>query len=289
MVYYTGRGKSKVRVARRFGESLVEKIKLVASDVDGTLLTGSDPNKVSDAEIDAIRELISRDVRFVVASGRQHYNLRRLLAPVADDILYLCEDGSLLMDGNDVLWQSAMRRDDALEVCHAVMEYPGAYLMVNSARTNYCLTDSTWYVDYLQNVVKTMTTPVERPEDIGTDILKIAFYMEAEGMSAALEHFKLLFSDRFNVVPSGATWIDFTSLGTDKGSALSRLGGIVGVDVADMAAFGDNLNDEQMLDVVGHPFLMESGNAELRGLNGRLRLCRSVHGKLAELMDEGLL
>ena len=267
----------------------MEKIKLVASDVDGTLLTGPDPNKVDDGEIDAIRELLRRGVRFVVASGRQHYNLRRLLAPVADDILYLCEDGSLLIDGNDVLWQSAMDRDDALEVCHAVMEYPGAYLMVNSARTNYCLTESAWYVGYLQNVVKTMTKPVERPEDIETDILKIAFYIEAEELPAALEHFRCLFGSRFNVVPSGARWIDFTPLGTDKGSALSRLSGILGIDMADVAAFGDNLNDEQMLDAVGHPFLMESGARELRGLNDRLQLCESVHGKLAELMGAGLL
>ena len=60
-------------------------IKLVVSDVDGTLV----PDGTFDINpeiYDVIRELKNRGITFVAGSGRQYASLRRLFAPVADDI-----------------------------------------------------------------------------------------------------------------------------------------------------------------------------------------------------------
>ena len=58
-------------------------IKLVATDIDGTLIRES--SSVLPEEIfDLIRELRKRDIYFAAASGRQYMGLKRLFAPVAD-------------------------------------------------------------------------------------------------------------------------------------------------------------------------------------------------------------
>ena len=68
-------------------------IKLVATDIDGTLIRES--SSVLPEEIcDLIRELRKRDIYFAAASGRQYMGLKRLFAPVADQMLFISENGS---------------------------------------------------------------------------------------------------------------------------------------------------------------------------------------------------
>ena len=73
-------------------------IKLVATDIDGTLIRES--SSVLPEEIfDLIRELRKRDIYFAAASGRQYMGLKRLFAPVADQMLFISandEDGTKL-------------------------------------------------------------------------------------------------------------------------------------------------------------------------------------------------
>ena len=69
--------------------------KLIASDIDGTLLPRGEidiPARV----FPLLRRLTERGVLFCPASGRQYHSLRRLFAPVADEMYYLCENGSIL-------------------------------------------------------------------------------------------------------------------------------------------------------------------------------------------------
>ena len=68
-------------------------IKMVCSDLDGTLLQYG--KKLIEGEIfDEIRALHDRGILFCPASGRQYTSLRKLFAPVADDCIYLCENGA---------------------------------------------------------------------------------------------------------------------------------------------------------------------------------------------------
>ena len=52
-------------------------IKLIASDLDGTLLYGRD-NTVSEEMFDLIREMKQKGIIFAAASGRQYHNLKKL-------------------------------------------------------------------------------------------------------------------------------------------------------------------------------------------------------------------
>ena len=58
--------------------------------------------KLIEGEIfDEIRALHDRGILFCPASGRQYTSLRKLFAPVADDCIYLCENGAVVY-----AWQS---------------------------------------------------------------------------------------------------------------------------------------------------------------------------------------
>lgn len=65
----------------------LEGIKLIACDLDGTLLHPGEHEPRSEA-FELIDELHRRGIVFMPASGRQYASLRYLFAPVADELAY---------------------------------------------------------------------------------------------------------------------------------------------------------------------------------------------------------
>jgi hydroxymethylpyrimidine pyrophosphatase-like HAD family hydrolase len=64
------------------------------------------------------------------------------------------------------------------------------------------------------------------------------------------------------VAISGITWIDFMPAGISKAAGLSAVCKCLGISPADCLAIGDNDNDVEMFDLVGHSIAMESGSVK---------------------------
>ena len=71
-------------------------IKLIACDMDGTLLT-SDKRLPPDL-FDVLARLRRQGVAFAVASGRQYGSLRRDFEALVPHMIFICENGALIMD-----------------------------------------------------------------------------------------------------------------------------------------------------------------------------------------------
>ena len=71
-------------------------IKLIASDLDGTLLLNH-AQSLNPGTAELIHELTKQGRIFAAASGRQYPNLYRLFHGVEDEIAYICENGALVM------------------------------------------------------------------------------------------------------------------------------------------------------------------------------------------------
>lgn len=258
-------------------------IALVASDLDGTLLTDGILAPRPEA-LERIRDLSARGVRCFAASGRQPASLRRMFEPVADQMGYVCENGALVIIGGKPVVIREIDRALALRVAHMVDDYPGASLLVSGVERCYIKEGNPALYHNLRYEVKNDVSLYREPEDVAEPIIKLAFHIDNEHRDAASAHFARLLKGDFAVVTSGTTWIDFLPHGVNKGTALAAVGDYLGIDPADMAAFGDNENDREMLDLVGHPYLMETCNPTMRGLNDRIRYVESVEGELRRLL-----
>ena len=108
-------------------------IKLIASDIDGTLV--KDGTLVIDPEyMDVIGKLIDKRIIFVACSGRQYRSERKLFAPIADRLLYISDGGTVVRTPKEVLkvdmmsdelWKgmSAMVRD-SMPACDYFVSTP---------------------------------------------------------------------------------------------------------------------------------------------------------------------
>ena len=83
-------------------------IHLIAADMDGTLLDSR--KRLPKGLFSMLRQLREKDVRFVVASGRQYYNLEAQFEEVADQVTFLSENGTMVFDqGSRSFWRRCQR------------------------------------------------------------------------------------------------------------------------------------------------------------------------------------
>ena len=76
-------------------------IKLIAADMDGTLL--SSRKQLPKGFFPLVRTLKKIGVRFAPASGRQYYNLYEQFGEIADELMYISENGGMVCDGREIV------------------------------------------------------------------------------------------------------------------------------------------------------------------------------------------
>lgn len=230
-------------------------IKLIASDLDGTLLLNG-AQRLNPEVFDLITALKEHGILFTAASGRQYTNLRRLFAPVKDDIAYVAENGSLCIYKGKTLSKGMIGRELGLRIIDAVHSYGRCECIVSGERVCYTDSRDTRFKEHMLHVVgNDMEFVSDLKEDVHEPFLKLAL-CDFQGTRKTEEHFKALFSDEIKIVTSGNIWVDFITPGANKGNALQVLLDHLHIDPKDCAAFGDQCNDEEMLQLAGVSYAM---------------------------------
>ena len=132
----------------------------------------------------------------------------------------------------------------------------------------------------LEREVGSRITPVDTPEEIGEDIVKISAYCP-NGTDEPAQALGPKWSE-WNMAVAGPIWLDFGV--ADKGTGIRGLCRALGIGLEEVAAFGDNWNDVAMLQAVGRPYLMSSAHPELRSRFPRQ--CADVCAVLEEILEE---
>ena len=163
-------------------------IKMVCSDLDGTLLQYG--KKLIEGEIfDEIRALNDRGILFCPASGRQYTSLRKLFAPVADDCIYLCENGAVVYRGGKVIAKTPMPRALAEEIAWDFWNNTEdlGEVMLSGENMSYLMERGHGVVDrikFIGNNYTVITDPAQIPEDI----VKVSVYL-VDGVEPFVERF----------------------------------------------------------------------------------------------------
>lgn len=236
-------------------------VKLIACDIDGTLLRGSQ-TKVSPTVLDQAQRLMNKGIRFCPASGRQYTSLRRLFEPIADRMYSLCENGAAIFGpGGKLLQTVPMDRELALTVCREILAQEGCEVLISGANTSYLCPKQRDIVDHVRYFVGNNVAVLHTPEETPEDILKVSAYCR-QGAKPVEPILAPKWQGVFQTAVAGEKWLDFTL--ADKGTGIIRLCGTLGIAPGEIMAFGDNYNDLPMLELVGYPYIMENAAEDLR-------------------------
>ncbi len=258
-------------------------IKFIASDLDGTLLD-SDRNLPEEIFplIDALSE---RGILFAPASGRQYANLKKLFAPVADKVVFVCENGALVKYRGETLHLHPIKDLYLKDALREIRALPHLFPMFCGADCAYIENDDQPFYRYSMHSY----TNCEKVDDLETvigreDILKIAVYDEI----AAAENCIKVLPQRLpglRTIISGYDWCDVSAPEANKGEAMRVVRKAFRLKREECAAFGDHMNDYEMLVECGRPFVTENAYPPLKKLVGRTVPANTERGVITKIKE----
>lgn len=240
-------------------------IKLIATDIDGTLVEDGTAN-INPEIFEVIQELKEKDILFVAASGRQYPSIRRLFQPIHNDMIFIAENGAYVKCRGYEMYKSQMDRQLVEELIYEgrTLEEQKIYLCVS---TPYCLYIESKDEDFINLLIHGFQNNVKRVDDIlkeDLDIIKISLF-KADGIREIAEE-KLIpkWNERLKVLVAGKEWLDFMDLEVDKGNALKTIQETLSIQKEETMAFGDNFNDIGMLKSAGESYAVKTAREEVK-------------------------
>ncbi len=257
---------------------------LIVTDLDNTLLNAE--HDLDELTIETFQALAARGHHLALASGRHFHDIaafrRRLGAPA----YILSTNGAHLYAPDDSLiaeqWMPA-------ELVRALIELPrDADIRLN------LYTGDEWLIDapasgllalHAHTGFSYQVADLEAHD--GRGVGKVLCIGDPEAL-AALER---LISDRLgtrlHVTYSMADSLEIMAEGVNKGATLERLLARLEIPAERCLAFGDNLNDAEMLALAGHGFIMENAHPDLpRRIPGAARIGHHHPSGVAQRLRE---
>lgn len=260
-------------------------IKLIASDMDGTLLNSD--HKIPKENIELIKFAQKNGIQFVVATGRAYYEA----LPALNNENIKCDvisfNGGIIYDKNgNIINITPMKLKDLYYTIEILKSLEISYQLYtkNTIYTNSIETDITAYIDLIRANGEEPNEQHLRQEArnrlaLGhiTEVDNIELYLNQEnnpaikviGISNDLEKLKhatelLSGNDNISVTSSGANNVEIMDRKATKGEALKIVAEIHDINLKNAIAIGDNLNDQAMLDIVEYSIAMKNGNKKLK-------------------------
>lgn len=238
-------------------------IQLIAADLDGTLL---DSNKQLSPDLfPLIRQLRGNGIRFAAASGRQYDNLRALFSDIAEEISFISENGAAVYDRSTCLFADGIPAEYFISPIHAIRTLPGVnvVLCTHAGAFIECSTDAVFVKNARMYYEKLSIVPDLIAVLQHTSAFKLAVFEQAHAETGCFPVLRA-YDDHFAVVLSGADWVDLMNPETNKGTGLQHLAAHLHIPLCDTMAFGDYLNDTELLHMAGCSFVMENGHPALK-------------------------
>jgi Cof subfamily protein (haloacid dehalogenase superfamily) len=263
-------------------------IKLVAIDLDGTLLNSS--KQVSDQTIEALHGLPETGVRVVIASARPPRSVRNIYQKLGLDTLTINYNGALIWD-----------EPNRCAIFHQPMGCELVRRMIERVRDLYeevlvtCEIMDRWYTDRVDQTYTTETGRLFKPDVIAPvdqfciePITKLLFLHEPATISRIEPILIDEFADHVTVLRTDEQLIQIMDKRVSKARSLQRVARHYGVADNEIMAIGDAPNDVGMLQIAGVAVAMDNAHPVVKKVAHWIAPSNDDHGVHAALVRYGL-
>lgn len=235
-------------------------IQLLAIDLDGT--TVRHDIDISPRVLNAVQAAMEKDVRIVIATGRNVPSTRPFVQRFGVNGPAICHQGGLIYDfaSETTLHKITLSRELACDLAALEHAHPTWKAVMYQDQRVY-VSDAAYFRN-LDSLVG--FAPIEAHDLCGVlngkDADKILFSMTPAETPAAMQLVTNFVNGRANVVQSHAMFVEINPIGADKGSALKMLSADLGIAQEHVMAIGDQGNDATMVAWAGIGVAMGNGN-----------------------------
>lgn len=237
-------------------------IQLIMSDMDGTLL---DEKGNLPEGFDAVAaRLKEKNILFAPASGRQYYALLRQFEAYRDDFLFVAENGTYVVHRGKELFSIPLGSDAVGEIVEVGAGIDGAFVVLCGKKSAYVVSEDAAFLTEAKKYYARLQT-ARSFKDVEDEILKVAICdMSAGGAEFNSYPRFARYAEQLKIAVSSSVWLDLMHKDANKGAAARRIQEIMGIAPEACMAFGDYLNDVEMLQAVDHSYAMENAHPDLK-------------------------
>ena len=240
-------------------------IRLVASDMDGTLLNSQ--KETGRGLKGVIRTLRNRGVLFAAASGRSRGSILSYFDDMPVTVI-ANNGGAVYLEDGTLLFTGEFPYEKARPVMEAARSASYMHLVLIGVKDTYVQMDEPEehkiFADFYFNK-KVRFVPSLEQVFLTDQIVKISISTganrqnENRGMK-----FMQQFADTFSLVPSGDGWVDLTRKGISKGYGLEQVCRHYEIAMEETIVFGDYLNDLDMLRLTPNSYAMANAHPKVK-------------------------
>lgn len=257
-------------------------IKLIASDLDGTLL--DEPNRISKINLDAIEYAYQKGAKFCFATGRDLQSVKDITCLLKHKPVFLLGNGSEVYDEDEnLVFQNFFNNKYLEEVCEIMNEHDVPH-MIFTTDGFYTTTDPVEvrqrFIERIgkirnQEMAHIFATNMDKPcnnlvqiEDI-QEFAKTKKVLKVEGFhynSKPVEDVKKVLEKftELSHLSTGKNNVEVTNLTATKGLALKRYCEYANIKEDEVMVMGDSHNDLSMFEFFKYSFAPENSIQEIK-------------------------
>lgn len=243
-------------------------LRLIATDLDGTLLDST--SSVTPRTRAALNAARARGIHVVPVTARQPIGLRAIAGDADFRDWALCSNGAYathLTDGR-MLFAEELPAETIRTLADALRaSVPGLlFASVREGGETFVAQEGYAAIADLSDHKRDPKTMGGVPLDQVLDAPSLKFVIRHPELAPAelFDALRSLGLTGFEATLSGAPFVEVMAEGVTKATGLARLCGHLGIDRAEVMAFGDALNDVEMLRWAGRGVAMAGANAVVK-------------------------
>lgn len=257
-------------------------IKLIVSDLDGTLLTKK--NEVMEHDIKALQKATRKQIDICIATGRMDNEILEVLKMVNGKFHRISQNGAFVYTkDHHQLHAVYFKHDIAHEIYHKVKD--------NHTITFVCNHDTNFVEemnDEVRKIEERMFFPiVENPKiasTIGKEITPSKITVLAYDAKKRQQEIMELFHENVDTFISEQYCLDIMPKNISKGDALIKLCKHLNLSTNEIACIGDSYNDIPMFQLTKHSFAMSHAAEEVK--MHATHLVESVSDAISFILEE---
>ncbi|NEW08558.1 HAD family phosphatase [Paenibacillus sp. SYP-B3998] len=239
-------------------------IKLIVSDLDGTLLDHS--KKVSPRELAALVKANEAGIQLCLASGRMHTEIQQVMKEIGHKAFSVSQNGAFIhLDDGTFLQSKLFDPDLALQVYQLLKDFELVKLIC-SGDANYIENVSSASNKVEARMFQPFIVKEDAEHAFKTNLPTCKFTLlgELEILMQVIEVMKQHIGDQVELFISDTDCLDIMPRNVSKGSSLLVLLEKLGLQPEEVACFGDSFNDISMFGITPHSFAMSGAHPEVR-------------------------
>lgn len=239
--------------------------KVVAVDMDGTFVN-SENTYDHQRFNNVLTRLKKHGVHFIVASGRPFERLKRDFDSFLDKIDIIADNGGILVQDNKIIATNTFSNQTSQKILKFLrQDYPGADLIACGLKNSYIFDGASDKFRYFMKFYYPKAINVSSIDEIPQDEVfdKMTIWDPADPQKIETTY-NATAAEKIHATSSGFNCTDIVPLGINKATSLKYFLNYFKLTPDQLIAFGDGMNDLEMMQLAGYSYAMANGEDDLK-------------------------